>query len=118
MRVTSGGSGENAKQRGQLALLAFFAAMIFAPTAYAISASPVLVNASPLPAAAFETPYTATLTASGGSGSYSFTATGLPTGLNLNRNTGVISGTPRQAGSFPITVTATDHTPPESRWTA
>ena len=32
----------------------------------------------------------------------------LPTGINLDPATGVLSGTPTQTGSFPITVTATD----------
>lgn len=51
--------------------------------------------------------------------SYTFTASGfppltwneqgvLPTGLTFDSNTQVLSGTPTQTGSFPITVTATD----------
>ncbi len=37
-----------------------------------------------------------------------FAATGLPSWATLNSSTGVISGTPTAAGSFPITVTATN----------
>ncbi len=38
-----------------------------------------------------------------------WTKTGtLPSGITLNSSTGVLSGTPGQPGSFPITVTATD----------
>jgi len=54
-------------------------------------------------------PFSETFTSSGGVGTMTYTlATGtLPTGLTLAAN-GVLSGTPTQTGSFPITVTATD----------
>lgn len=50
-----------------------------------------------------------TLTANGGSGTYTFTVTAgsLPPGLNLSSG-GVLSGTPSTAGGFNFTVTATD----------
>jgi subtilase family serine protease len=50
----------------------------------------------------------ATDSASGQTLSYS--ATGLPTGLSINSATGLISGTPSAAGSYDVTVTATDTT--------
>jgi hypothetical protein len=39
-----------------------------------------------------------------------YTQTGLPTGLSINSSTGLISGTPSTAGSYSVTVTATDTT--------
>ena len=52
--------------------------------------------------------YSQTLTASGGTTPYTFSAAGsLPTGLTLSP-TGILSGTPTTAGSFNFQVTATD----------
>jgi subtilisin-like proprotein convertase family protein len=49
-----------------------------------------------------------TLAASGGTAPYTWSATGLPAGLSINATTGVVSGTPTTANSYPVTVTATD----------
>jgi hypothetical protein len=58
-------------------------------------------------------PYTETITASGGTGSYSFSVTSgtLPDGMSLNSSTGVISGTPTTQTTYTFTVTATDSSP-------
>jgi Zn-dependent metalloprotease len=48
-----------------------------------------------------------TMTASGGSGSYTWSAAGLPAGLTINASTGEISGTPTTAATYSPTVTAT-----------
>jgi|GEM_PF-646922 len=54
------------------------------------------------------TAFSQTFTQSGGIGATTFsTASALPAGLTLS-SAGVLSGTPTQTGSFPITVTATD----------
>jgi hypothetical protein len=49
-----------------------------------------------------------TVTGSGGCGGpYTFSASGLPTGLTMNTG-GTISGTPTVSGTFPYTITVTD----------
>ncbi|GAA0240439.1 hypothetical protein GCM10010492_44470 [Saccharothrix mutabilis subsp. mutabilis] len=47
-------------------------------------------------------------TASGGSGGYRFTASGLPAGLSINASTGLISGTSTTWANYHPTVTVTD----------
>jgi hypothetical protein len=47
------------------------------------------------------------LSASGGTAPYTWTATGLPTGLSISSG-GAISGTPSAAGTFSVTATAKD----------
>jgi len=49
-------------------------------------------------------------TTSGGSGPVAFGASGLPPGLSVDPATGEVSGSPTGAGSFTVTVSATDST--------
>jgi len=71
----------------------------------------VSVTPSSLPGGLQGTPYAATIAASGGIAPYTYQVSGsLPGGVGLDRNTGVLSGTPDKAGTFSISVTATDST--------
>ncbi len=71
---------------------------------------PVTVSPTALPTGTVGGPYAQTLTASGGSGGYSYriTSGSLPRGLTLNAATGALSGIPGAPGSVSFTVTATD----------
>ncbi|MCA1326899.1 putative Ig domain-containing protein [Herbaspirillum sp. alder98] len=53
--------------------------------------------------------FSQTFSASGGAGPYTYSVSGtLPNGVSLNSVSGGLSGTPTQAGSYPITISATD----------
>ncbi|HET6896991.1 MAG TPA: putative Ig domain-containing protein, partial [Vicinamibacteria bacterium] len=74
-----------------------------------IDCATVTVNPATVPNGTAGSPYSQTFTQSGGVGTITWSLTGtLPTGLSFDTATGVLSGTPTQTGSFPITVTATD----------
>ncbi|MGZ4450231.1 MAG: M4 family metallopeptidase [Nocardioides sp.] len=49
-----------------------------------------------------------TISASGGTAPYTWTATGLPAGVTIGSSTGTVSGTPTTAGTYTATVTAKD----------
>lgn len=68
----------------------------------------ITISPPTLPGGSQGTPYSQQLTAIGGTAPYAFTETGaLPNGITLTSG-GLLAGTPTVAGSFPITVTATD----------
>ncbi len=49
-----------------------------------------------------------TLTATGGTPPYTWSATGLPPGISIGSSTGTVSGTPTTAGTYNVTAKATD----------
>ncbi len=56
--------------------------------------------------------YTGSVTASGGTAPYLYSASGLPSGLSINSSTGAISGTTTAVGAASVSVTVTDSTQP------
>ncbi len=77
---------------------------------FAVRDSLNITNSSLKSWALNQTGYADTLTATGGRGTYvwNLLAGSLPTGLTLSASTGIISGTPTIAGTYPITVQVTD----------
>lgn len=71
------------------------------------SGEPIIVTPS-LPVGSAGTGYSAPLDARFGSGTYAFSAEGLPSGLSIDPATGVISGSPDAAGTSTVTVTVED----------
>jgi hypothetical protein len=78
--------------------------------AYTLNVNALAVNPVSLSAATANTAYSATVSATGGSGTYTYAVTAgtLPAWLSLNSNTGALTGTPTTSGSASFTVTATD----------
>ena len=77
---------------------------------FSVAAPTITVSPSALPAGTVETAYSQTVSASGGSGSYTYavTAGSLPGWLSFNSSTGTLSGTPTAAATSTFTITAID----------
>ncbi|MCW4462037.1 putative Ig domain-containing protein [Sphingomonas sp. BT-65] len=90
----------------QALLTALFALMLLVP---ASAQAQVTIAPAVLPGGSAGSPYSAVLTASGGTAPYSFSlqAGALPVGLAFS-SAGVLSGTPVTTGTFNFTVRATD----------
>ncbi len=75
------------------------------------SGPPLLITTMSLPSGTVDIPYSATLMASGGTPPYvswSLASGSLPPGLNLDPNTGIISGTPTSSTTSSFTVQVQD----------
>jgi len=71
--------------------------------------TPVSISTTTLPQATAFLAYQTSLTAAGGTQPYTWSApTGLPAGLALNPNTGILSGTPTAEGVFPFNIQVRD----------
>ena len=75
-----------------------------------IGSNSLAINPTTLPAAVQGSLYSETVTATGGTGPYTYAiiAGALPPGLIFNTATGLISGTPTGTGTFSVTIQATD----------
>jgi hypothetical protein len=76
--------------------------------------NPLAITTTSLAAATVGSAYSAPVSASGGATPYTFSASGLPSGLTIASATGSISGTPAagSSGTASVTVTVTDSTQP------
>jgi hypothetical protein len=83
----------------------------------AVSAPALSIATGSLPSGTVGIAYGATLTATGGSGTVTWSESGLPAGLTIGSQTGTISGTPTASGSFPVTITATAGTTASVKFT-
>jgi hypothetical protein len=77
-----------------------------------ITIGALFITNTSLPEAALGTAYTRGLAAMGGASPYTWSATGLPVGLNLNPSTGIISGTPSAGGDFAVNISVNDSRAP------
>jgi len=78
------------------------------------STADLIITTPSLPNGAVGVTYNATLTANGGSSPYTWSIDSgtLPTGLNLDSVTGIISGTPTASGDSTITMKVSDNSTP------
>jgi len=70
--------------------------------------TPLSISTQDLPEGTLGESYSSTLIASGGDGSYIWYASELPDGLSMDSDTGVISGAPKETGTFSVEVRVYD----------
>jgi hypothetical protein len=75
---------------------------------YTVAANPLTVTTTSLPNGTIGDFYITTVSASGGTGTYTWTMSTLPTGLNYTTFTGEIYGTPTVVGTFTVRITVRD----------
>lgn len=77
--------------------------------------STLTITSTSLPGATSGSAYSASIVASGGTKPYTYSATGLPSGLAVSSSTGAISGTPTTTGTASVAVTVKDSTTPTAK---
>jgi hypothetical protein len=76
-------------------------------TFVAVQATPISISTNTMPSGTVNTSYSQQLNVTGGTPPYTWSATGIPPGLNLS-NSGILSGIPTVAGSYTPVFTVTD----------
>ena len=84
-------------------------------TVSAAQTNALSIATTSLPNGTVDAPYSALITVNGGRSPFTFSATGLPSGLSINAITGTIGGTPAATGTATIAITVTDSTRPTSQ---
>ena len=81
------------------------------PLGLTVNASPAIAISTPPPVLEVGVPFSRALVVTGGTGPFTWSAIGnVVPGFSLNPSTGVVSGTPTTAGSYPMTITVRDST--------
>jgi len=83
--------------------------------AAATGASKLAITTTSLPGGTAGVAYTGTVTASGGTTPYTFSASGLPSGLTISSSTGAITGSTTTVETATVSVTVTDSTTPTAQ---
>jgi hypothetical protein len=80
--------------------------------AAAVVAGKVTITTASLPVGTVGVAYSGAIAATGGTTPYTYSASGLPSGLSINSSTGAITGTTTTVGTATVSVTVTDSTQP------
>jgi hypothetical protein len=90
--------------------VAIVAGQSFSPAIFNTVIAPLQITTASLAGGTHSVSYSQTIAATGGIGAYAWTKNSgtLPTGLSLNAQTGVLSGTPSMAGTYYFEILVTD----------
>ena len=82
-----------------------------------VQPSELTITTASLPTGSAGAAYSASIAVSGGTTPYTYSATGLPSGLSISSTTGSITGTPAQSavGTDSVKITVTDSTKPTAQ---
>lgn len=95
------------------------AAVVSKSMLLSVSATPKLtITTTALPNGVVRLPYTGVLTATGGTGPYTYFVSGAPPNLGIFANSGDFTGTPQFTGVYPVVVTVKDSSNPQQVATA